>query len=221
MPDLGPLVSRPRSRRRVAPSRALVLLASGFLLAAAIALFVVVGTQPFVPQPVYTGMPKPCTMVPEPRQVIADAAEPPGGIVQVTGQHQTGTCDWITVTASDRPESLQLEVDVYGSSAGVAAAQKAYNSLVDKVSSNEAPNGIAQITWTAPGLGNQAIGQTWNGAPTAGESTVSVWVQSGNADIYLSYASGWNQSASDYSEQTPVMAMARDVLAALRKGSQS
>ena len=44
-----------------------------------------------------------------------------------------------------------------------------------------------------------------------------MWVQSGNADIYLSYASGWNRSASGYSEETPVIGMARDVLAALRK----
>jgi hypothetical protein len=46
---------------------------------------------------------------------------------------------------------------------------------------------------------------------------VSVWVLSGNADIYLSYASGWDQSASGYSEEAPVMTMARDVLTALRK----
>jgi hypothetical protein len=48
---------------------------------------------------------------------------------------------------------------------------------------------------------------------------VSVWVQSGNADIALSYSSAWNPSASDYSEEAPVMAMARSVPAALRKAS--
>lgn len=76
-----------------------------------------------------------------------------------------------------------------------------------------------QVTWSALGLGSQAIGQPWNGAPVADQSTVSLRVQSGNADIYLSYWSPWNRSASDYSEEAPVMAMARDVLTTLRKSS--
>ncbi len=55
--------------------------------------------------------------------------------------------------------------------------------------------------------------------PRTNQSTVSVWVQSGNADIYLFYWSPWNRSASDYSQEAPVMAMAGDVLVALRKSS--
>jgi hypothetical protein len=47
---------------------------------------------------------------------------------------------------------------------------------------------------------------------------VSVWVQWSNADIYVSYWSDWNGSASNYSKEAPVMTMARDVLAAARKG---
>lgn len=219
-PDLAPLPSRPRARRRVVPLRVLVRLSAGIMLAAAITIIAVAVNRPAGPSPVYTGLPKPCTMIPEPRQVIKDMAEPPGGIVQVTGQQVTGTCDWITVTASGQPETLQLEVDLYESPAGVKAAQKAYGSQAQAVSSSEPPDGITQVTWTAPGLGDQAIGQTWYGAPTAYESEVSVWVQSGNADIYLSYWTHWNRSASEYSAELPVMAMARDVLAALAKHNQ-
>lgn len=217
-PDLAPLARRPRSRRRVARHQAVSLVIAGILVAAGIGDSVFVLNQPpAVPSPVYAGMPKPCTMVPEPRQLIENDAEPPGGTVQVTGQRQTGTCYWITATARGQTESLQLQVDLYRSPGGVAAAEKAYSSHEHTVTGNEAPNGIDQVTWTAPGLGDQSFGQTWNGAPIASESIVSMWVQSGNADIYLSYWSGWSRSASDYSEQVPVMAMARDVLAALRK----
>jgi hypothetical protein len=44
-----------------------------------------------------------------------------------------------------------------------------------------------------------------------------VWARSGNADIYLSYWTHWNRSASEYSAELPVIAMARDVLAALAR----
>jgi hypothetical protein len=166
---------------------------------------------------VYTGMPKPCTMVPESRQVIKHDAEPSGGIVQVTGQKQTGICDRITVTGSGQTESLQLEVDLYRSPDGIGQAEKACSSQEYAVGSDEATDGIAQVIWTAPGLGDRAIGRTWNGAPIANESAVSVWVQSGDADIFLSYSSAWNRSAGDSSEEAPVMAMAREVLAALHE----
>lgn len=215
LPDLAPLPPRPRSRRRVAPLRVLVHLSAGIMLVAGITIIVVAVNRPAGPSPVYTGLPKPCTMVPEPRQVIKNMAEPPGGIVQVTEQRVTGTCDWIAVAANGQPETLQLEVDLYESPAGVRGAQKAYGSQAQAVSSSKPPNGITQVTWTAPGLGDQVIGQTWYGAPTADESEVSVWVQWGNADIYLSYWTHWDRSASEYSAELPVMAMARDVLAAL------
>jgi hypothetical protein len=219
-PDLASWPPRPPGRRGVGPLRVLAVVAAGMAMTAGITVIAVMLSRPVGASPEYAGLPKPCTMVPEPRQVIENVAQPPGGIVRVTGQQQTGTCDWIGVSASGQPESLQLEVDLYGSSAGVTAAQKAYRSQAQTIGSNEAPNGITQVTWTAAGLGDQAIGQTWNGAPAADESTVSVWVLSGNADIYLSYASGWDRSASDYSEEAPVMTMARDVLAALRKDTE-
>ncbi|HTX26581.1 MAG TPA: hypothetical protein VME19_06145 [Streptosporangiaceae bacterium] len=216
-PDLAPLPPRPRGRRRVARLRILVRLSAGIMAAAGITIIVVVVNRPAGASPVYTGLPKPCTMVPEPRQVIKNMAEPPGGIVQVAGQQVTGTCDWIAVAANSQPETLQLEVDLHESPSGVKAAQKAYGSQAQAVSSSEPPNGITQVTWTAPGLGDQAIGQTWYGAPTAHESEVSVWVQSGNADIYLSLWTHWSRSASEYSAELPVMGMARDVLAGLAK----
>ena len=118
-----------------------------------------------------------------------------------------------------RPQTLRLEVDLYRSSAGVVRAQQAYSSQEQSVTGNEAPKGITQVTWTTPGLGNWAIGQTWPGAPAADDSMVSVWVQSGNADIYLSNWSPWTRSASDYAQEARVMAMARGVLAALRQSS--
>jgi hypothetical protein len=160
---LASLPPRPRTRRRVAPLRILVRLSAGITLAASLAIMVVVINRPAGASPVYTGLPKPCTMVPEPRQVITNMAEPPGGIVQVTGQQVTGTCDWIAAAADGQTDTLQLEVDLYRSSAGVRAAQKAYGSQAQAVSSSEAPNGITQVVWTVPGLG-----KTWYGAPGHG-----------------------------------------------------
>ena len=78
-PDLAPLPPRPRTRHRVAPLRVLVRLSAGIVLAASLAIMVVVINRPAGASPVYTGLPKPCTMVPEPRQVITNMAEPLGG----------------------------------------------------------------------------------------------------------------------------------------------
>jgi hypothetical protein len=86
----------------------------------------------------------------------------------VTGQQVTGTCDWIAAAADGQTGALQLEVNLYRSSAGVRAAQKAYGSQAQAVSSSEAPNGITQVLWTAPDLGDQALGETWYGAPGHG-----------------------------------------------------
>jgi hypothetical protein len=212
-PDITPLPTRPR-HRRIAAARfsgaALLLLA--LIVASAVAL----GRSSQERQPFYSGMPPPCTMVPQPTMRIRNMAEPSGGLVQTSPQKQAGTCYWIAFTRNDHAESLELEVDLYRST---RSAQQAYESDTQAVPDNWAPSGVTASAWAVVGLGDQAIGTTEAGVPQAGDTTAEVWVQSGNAEVWIAFYSGdWGPSTAESAEMQPVTAMARHVLAALHKG---
>ena len=212
-PDITPLPTRPRHRRIAAAwlsGAALVLLA--LIVAGAVALERSSAEQ----QPFYTGMPPPCTMVLQPTMRIRNMAEPSGGLVQTSAQKQTGICYWLAFTSKDHTEILELEVDLYRSASG---AQQAYDSDTQAVPDNWAPSGVTASAWAVVGLGDQATGQISNGVPQTGDTTVEVWVRSGNADVWISYYSGdWTESTAGSAEIQSVTAMAGHVLAVLHKG---
>ena len=142
-------------------------------------------------------------------------AEPSGGLVQTSGQKQTGTCYWLGLTSKGNQELLQLQIDLYRSA---GKAQQAYDSATADAYDTWAPDGT-QSPWVAPGLGNQAIGQLDAGVPQAGQTTALVWVQSGNAEVWISFYSGdWGPSTDDSVKIQSVIAMADHILAVLHKG---
>ena len=212
-PGMTPLPIRPRHRRIVA---AWLSGATLLLLAVIVAGAVALGKSSQEQQPFYTGMPAPCTMVPQPTMRIRNMAEPSGGLVQTSAHKQTGICYWIAFTSKEHTEILELEVDLYQSA---GSAQQAYDSDTQAVPDNWAPSGVTASAWAVVGLGDQATGQISNGVPQTGETTVEVWVRSGNADVWISYYSGdWTESTAGSAEIQSVTAMAGHVLAVLHKG---
>ena len=146
-------------------------------------------------------------------------AEPQGGLVQTSAQKQTGICYWNAFTAKGNPDILELEVDLYRSA---AKAQQAYDSVAQSVADGWAPQGVTASAWSVPGLGDQAIGQVQTGVPQTGEATAEVWVQSGNAEVWIAFYSGdWRPSTAETVEIQSVTVMARHVLAALHKRSST
>jgi hypothetical protein len=215
-PHIPPLPARPR-RRRIPTVRLLV--ATAILLAVIAAGAVELARSSAEPQPFYTGMPAPCTMIAQPAMRIKDMAEPQGGLVQTSAQKQTGICYWNAFTAKGNPAMLELEVDLYRSA---AKAQQSYDSVAQTVADGWAPQGVTASAWSAPGLGDQAIGQVQTGVPQTGEATAEVWVQSGNAEVWIAFYSGdWHPSTAETVEMQSVTAMARHVLAALHKRSST
>ena len=164
----------------------------------------------------YPGMPAPCTLIPLPVAMrIGNDAEPPGGLVQTSGQRRTGTCDWLGFTGAGTQVLVELEVDLYPAASG---ARQAYDSAVAAGSDDQAAAGITASAWADPLLGDPAAGEITTGMPARGQTTVEAWVQSGNAEVWISYYSGsWGPSTAASAEIQTVTSMARHVLAALRK----
>ena len=209
---IAPLPPRPR-HHRIAAVR---LLGVAVVLVGGIAAGVALGQESAPRPPFYAGMPAPCTMVPQPADRIPNMAEPSGGLVQTSGPKQTGTCDWVGSTGKGNQEMLQLEIDLYRSA---GQARQAYDFDTADVYGTWAPPGVTQSPWAVPGLGDQAAGQLVAGMPEAGDTTVAVWVQSGNAVVWISLYSGdWGPSTGDHVEIQSVTAMADHILAVLRKG---
>lgn len=213
-PYIPPLPVRPPRRRVVTPRLLAVAVVSLAAIATgSVALASLLAGQP---QPFYTGMPAPCTMVPQPAMRIRDMAEPSGGLVYTSGQKQTGICDWVAFTRKGNSDMLELEVDLYRSA---GQARQSYGSTAQTVAEGWAPQGVTASTWSVVGLGNQAIGQVETGVPQAGEATAEVWVQSGNAEVWIAFYSGdWSPSTAENVEIQSVTTMARRVLANLHEG---
>lgn len=214
-PGIAPLPPRPRYRRVTIAW----LFGVTVVLVAAIATGIgLVSTSATQPQSFYTGMPAPCTMVPQPAGGrIRNMAEPAGGTAVSSGQKQTGYCSWVGFTRKGNQEMLQLEVNLYRSA---SKARQAYDSDAPSYDDTWAPDGVTQSPWGAPGLGDQAIGQLAAGEPQAGDTTAVVWVQSGNAEVWISFYSGdWSPSTGDNAKIQTVIAMIGHILGVLHEGT--
>lgn len=208
----------PRSHRKP-----LIIGAVAVVAAAAVAAAVLVIAKPGSQPLKYSTLPAPCGML----SAASVAKYLPGATSSVTktpsGQaSKVGACTWSSISGGE-DRTLLLQVDVYGTSSGLASAEHAYSKEVP--SANCQCQGYKVVRQSVTGLGDQATALFTS--PTAAKTgtwnvpQVNLLVRSGNADINVGYIVAAIGKAppppSNAALLAAIMAMARNVLSALSR----
>lgn len=193
---------------------------AGILAAAVAAVVVLVATRPGTQPLRYASLPIPCGAVTAASlaKYMPDASSNPQSMPSSTAD-QEGACTWSSITGG-QDRSLGVQLDVYGTSSGLAHAQLAYTR---GASAGSCCKGTTVSTTPVTGLGDQAVAKVITVRSAAGGKEalpgIAVLARSGNADIAVSYSDFPIGSArpalTTATEQAAAVAMARDVLAAL------
>ena len=196
---------------------------AGILVAAVIAVVVLViagpggGSQPLT----YTTLPAACDTISAASlaKYLPEGSSNPQSRASSTAD-QEGACIWSSITGG-QDRTLLVQLDVYGSAAGLAKAEQAYRRNVF------APSCCKNLTVSrrsVSGLGDQAVALFITVKPDTSGATapppgVSLTVRSGNAYVNLVYTifpiGSARPALTPDAELAGTIAMARNVLAAL------